>query len=139
MKRAVWLLVLASVMSACATPVTLAPADDELQLELSLIPVYPESMGWNKGIPGVNQESETSQTFSYIAKVFKYKTLMKFYEQEMTDNGWEVLEKSEDSKTNSAELMFAKSKTVAHIQMIPWTANSYLVYVVFYEEPVLEK
>ena len=139
MKRAVWLLVLASVVSACATPVTLATVDNELQPELSLIPVYPELMGWNKEIPGVNQESETSQTFSYIAKVFKYKTLMKFYEQEMTDNGWELLEKSEDSKTNSAELMFAKSKTVAHIQMIPWTANSFLVYVVFYEEPVLEK
>ena len=57
----------------------------------------------------------------------------------MTNDGWELLQKSEDRKTNSAELMFARSKTVAHIQMIPWTANSYLVYVVLYEDPVLEE
>ena len=137
MKPIVWLLVLASLFSACDTRVT--PVDREMQPDPRTIPVYPESMGWNEGIPGLNQESETSQTYSYMASVFKYKTLVKFYEEEMTEDGWELLQKSEDSKTNSAELMFARSKTVAHIQMIPWTANSYLVYVVFYVDPVLEE
>jgi hypothetical protein len=139
MKQAAWLLVLASFLSACSTLSPLTGTDHEMPPDLSIIPVYPESTGWSKGIPGVNQESETSQTFSYTAKVFKYKTLMKFYEEKMADDGWELLQKSEGRKTNSAELMFARSKTLAHIQMIPWTVNSYLVYVVLYEEPVLEE
>jgi hypothetical protein len=139
MKQAVRLLVLVTLLTACSTLSTLTPAEEELPPKLSLIPVYPESVGWSRGIPGINQESETSQTFSYAAKVFKYKTLMTFYEEKMSDGGWELLQKSEDRKTNSAELMFARSKTVAHIQMIPWTADSYLVYVVLYEDPVLEE
>jgi hypothetical protein len=139
MKQAARLLALILLLSACAVQFAPSPVAHELQPALSAIPVYPEAGGWNKGILGVNQESETSQTFSYTVNVFKYKTLVNFYEEEMVNKGWELLLKSEDSKTNSAELMFARSKTVAHIQMIPWTANSYLVYVVFYEDPVLEK
>ena len=139
MHQVVSFLVLALLLSACSTLSTSTPVDNELPPDLRAIPIYPQSMGWNKGIPGVNQESENCQTFSYVASVFKYKTLMKFYEEEMTNDGWEILGKSEDSKTKSAEIMFARSKTVAHIQMIPWTANSYLVYVVLYEEPVLEE
>jgi hypothetical protein len=139
MKHAVRLLMLALFVSACATFSPVTPANHGLYPELTGIPVYPGSLGWSQGIPGVNQESETSQTFSYIAKVSKHRTLLEFYEEKMADEGWEVLEKSEDLKTNNAELMFARSKTVAHIQMIPWTANSYLVYVVLYEDPVLEE
>lgn len=136
MRQAIRFLILALLLSACNTLFTSTVVDNDLPPDLKAIPIYPKSMGWNRGIPGVNQESETCQTFSYVASVFKYKTLLKFYEEEMTNNGWEILGKSEDSKTRSAEIMFARSKTVAHIQMIPWTANSYLVYVVLYEDPV---
>lgn len=71
--------------------------------------------------------------------MFKAETLVDFYEEEMLDDRWELLQRGEDHKTASADLMFSRSKTVAHIQMLPQTANSYLVSVIFYDDPVLEK
>lgn len=138
MKHVVWLLILALPLSACAAPFPANPAEQEISPPLMVIPVYPGSIGWSEEVPGVNQESEKAQTFSYLANAVQYETLVEFYKEEMDRTGWELMEKSVDQKTDSAELMFTHSKTVAHIQIIPWTANSYLVYIVFYEEPVFE-
>jgi hypothetical protein len=126
------------VLLSCNTPPTPTITKTEVHPALADIPVYPDSPAWREGIPGVKQR-EGFQIYSYIANVFKYETLMEFYAAEMPNNGWELLYKSSASKTQNAELMFTRSKTVAHIQMGPWTANSYLVYVIFYDDPILEK
>lgn len=125
-------LIFVSILSACAASPTPIAVENEVHPELKNIPVYPESTAWSEGIPDVNRQEEL-QTYSYIANVSEYETLVEFYEDKMSSDGWELLEKSEYSKTKSAGLMFTRSKTVAHIQMIPWTTNSYLVYVVFYD------
>lgn len=132
------LLAFAFMLLSCRAQPTPAATSIEVHPALADIPVYPESVGWYEGIPGVNERQAKHQTYSYIANVFKYETLVEFYEDKMSSNGWELLQKSKDSKTKSAELMFTRSKTVAHIQIIPWTANSYLVCVVFYDDPIPE-
>ncbi len=122
--------------SACHKQDTAVPASiDEIHPELANIPVYPEATAWMDGIPRVAQLPSGVKAYSHIAKVFKYETLMEFYEDKMPDAGWELLQKSEDRETQSAELMFAKSTTVADIQINPWTSYSYLVTVLFYDDP----
>jgi hypothetical protein len=133
------LLLFAFLLLSCHSQTTPTALKKEIHPALADIPVYAGSTAWREGIPGFNERQAEHQTYSYIANVFKYETLVEFYEDKMSSDGWELLQKSKDSKTNSAELMFTRSKTVAHIQMIPWTANSYLVYVVFYDDPILEK
>jgi hypothetical protein len=133
------LLLFAFLLLSCHSQTTPTALKKEIHPALADIPVYAGSTAWREGIPDFNEQQAKYQTYSYIANVFKYETLMEFYEAKMPNHEWKLLEKSKDNKTRSAELMFTRSKTVAHIQMIPWTANSYLVYVVFYDDPVLEK
>jgi hypothetical protein len=138
-KRTRWILIVVLFISACrAEPSATLPVENEIHPELKNIPLYPGSTAWREGIPGVSQQAQKFQIYSYEANVFKYETLMEFYEEEMLKTGWELLYKTKEGKTKTADLMFAKAKTVAHIQVIPWTANSYLVSVVFYDDPVLE-
>ena len=140
MKSTLWILIVMLLISGCrAEPSSTPPAENEIHPELKNIPVYPGSTAWSEGIPGVRQQAEKFQSYSYEAKIFKYETLMEFYEDEMSKPEWGLLYTSEDRKIKSADLMYAKAKTVAHIQIIPWTANSYLVSVVFYDDPVLEE
>ena len=128
------------LVSGCGTELSPTPsAENEIHPELKNIPLYPGSTAWSEGIPRVSRQFEKFQTYSYIANVFKYETLVEFYEDEMSKPEWELLYRSEDRKTKTADLMYAKAKTVAHIQIIPWTTNSYLVSVVFYDDPVLEE
>lgn len=137
-------LIAVLILSACVRPFSptpnemVLPDQSEIHPALENIPVFPGSTAWTEGIPGMDGSPKSLKTYSYVVNVFKHKTLMKFYEEEMTDDGWETLGKREDSKTKSADVMFSKDKTVAHFQMIPWTANSYLVGVVFYDEPATE-
>lgn len=133
------LLLFVFLLLSCRSQTTPTALKKEIHAALADIPVYPGSTAWREGIPGFNEQQAKYQTYSYIANVLKYKTLMEFYEAEMPNHEWELLEKSKDNKTRSAELMFTRSKTVAHIQMIPWTASSYLVWVIFYDDPILEK
>ena len=133
------LLIFVFVLLSCSTQPTPTATKTEVHPALANIPVYPESTAWSEGIPGVDEQHEGIQTYFYIANVFKYETLIEFYEDKMSSDGWELLQKSKDSKTKSAGLMFARSKTVADIHMIPWTANSYLISVTFYNDPIPEK
>lgn len=140
MKSTLWILITILVISGCrAGPPATPSAENKIHPELKNIPLYPGSTAWSEGIQGVSNQVEKYQTYSYYANVFKYETLLGFYEDEMPKNEWELLYKDKDGKTKTAALMFAKAKTVAHIQIIPWTLNSYLVYVVFYDDPVLEE
>ena len=128
------------LVSSCRTEPSPTPSpENEIHPELKNIPLYPGSTAWSEGIPGVSGQAEKFQSYSYEANVFKYETLMEFYEDEMPKTGWDLLLKQKDGKTKSATLMYAKAKTVAQIQMIPRMANSYLVTVVFYDDPVLEE
>ena len=138
------LSILVLILSACVRPFTPAsketvtPVKSHIRPELEDIPVYPGSSAWREGIPGITELPENLKTYSYVANVFNYETLAEFYEENMADAGWDLLQRSEDRKTRSADLMFSRDKTVAHFQMIPWTANSYLVGVIFYDEPAME-
>lgn len=139
MKSTLWILIVTLFIAGCGTePSPTPPAENEIHPELNNIPLYPGSAAWIEGIPGLSQQVDKFQSYSYIANVFKYETLMEFYQDEMSKPEWELLYTSEDRKIKTADLMYAKAKTVAHIQIIPWTANSYLVTVVFYDDPVLE-
>ena len=140
MKCILWILMTILLVSGCrreSSPIL--SAETEIHPELKNIPLYPGSTAWNEGIPGISGQAEKFQSYSYEANVFKYETLMEFYEDEMSKTGWELLQKEADRKTKTAALMFAKAKTVAHIQMTPRMASSYLVTVVFYDDPVLEE
>ena len=134
-----WLLALVLLLSACRSQTGPTPiAAPEVHPELQNFPLYPGAKGWMIGFPGVDTP-EGHEVYSYPVEVFQLKTLVEFYEEEMPTAGWELLQKSDENKTKSAGLMFTKSKTVAHIQMIPWAADSYLVYVVFYDDPVFDE
>ena len=137
MKITTYFLAVVLFLSACHTQTPSIPVENEVHPELQNIPVYPDSKGWARGVPGVDTP-QGHEVYSYPVEVFLLKTLVDFYEEQMPIAGWELLQKSEDSQTKSASLMFAKSKTVADIQIIPWTMNSYLVSVVFYDDPVPE-
>jgi hypothetical protein len=138
------LSILVLILSACVRPFTPAsketvtPDKSQIHPELENIPIYPGSTAWREGIAGIEELPDYLNTYSYVANVFRYQSLVKFYEENMADAGWDLLQKSEDRKARSAELMFSKGETVAHLQMTPWTANSYLVGVVFYDEPAIE-
>lgn len=138
------LLIAVLILSACvrlfipAAKQTAIPDKNEIHPELANIPIYPDSPAWTEGMPGMDRSPKKLKTYSYVANVFKYETLMEFYKENMTGAGWELFQEGQDSKTKSADLMFSKNRTVAHLQIIPWTANSYLVSVVFYDEPALE-
>jgi hypothetical protein len=135
---AVCLLILTLSLSACILVATPTRNKSETHSELTNIPVYPGSTAWMEGIPGVDHLPKKLKTYSYFAKVFKYETLVEFYEEKLPDTGWELFEKSEDRKIRSAGLMFSKEHTVADLQMMPWTASSYIVTVVFYDDPLSE-
>lgn len=133
--RILWILIPVLFLSACLVQSTVPPVQNEIHPGLTNIPVYSESSSWMDGIPGVHQPTNELKTYSYVAKAFKSETLVEFYEEKMPENGWELLQKNEDSKTKSVGLMFTRSKTVAHIQIVSRSLNSYLVTVVFYDDP----
>jgi hypothetical protein len=137
-KAATFLLVVV-IFSACRAQATSIPATDEIHPELQNIPAYPESSAWMEGIPGVNQYPYKYPVYSYTVKTTQYKHIIEFYEEEMPANNWELLSRSIDSKTQSAGLIFAKPKAVAHVQIYPRIMGVYVVYVVFYDDPVSEE
>jgi hypothetical protein len=140
MRNTLWILIVTLLVSGCrAEPSPTASTEKGIHPELKNIPLYPGSATWSEGIPGASQQVEKFKSYSYIANVFKYETLMEFYEDEMSKPEWELLYTSEDRKIKTADLMYAKAKTVAQIQIISWTANSYLVTVVLYDDPVFEE
>ena len=135
MKRR-WLLALVLFLSACRAQTTPTPVSTaEVHLELMNIPVYPKSSAWTKGIPGVDTP-EGYQVYSYVANTFKSETLVKFYEENMPSNGWELFSKAEnDMGRKSITLLFSKTQTIAEIEIIEWTATSWLVTVNFLSDP----
>ena len=135
-QKAVIFLLVVVIFSACRAQATSTPATNEIHPELQNIPVYPESSAWMEGIPGVNQYPYKYPVYSYTVKTTQYKHIIDFYEEEMPANDWELLSKSDDGKNQSAGLMYAKSKTVAHIQIFPHSTGTYTVTVIIYDDPV---
>ena len=135
-KSIFFLLVFILSLSACRGPSTFTEETVEIHPELQNIPIYPEASAWAEGVPGMNQVPYKYPTYSYTVKTIQYEQIVDFYEKEMPANDWELLSKSDDGKNQSAGLMYATSKTVAHIQIFPRTTGIYIVTVVFYDDPI---
>jgi len=134
----IFLLTVIFLLSACRGKA--APQEAiEVHPELQNIPVFPEATAWMEGIPGVNQDTYKYPVYSYTVKTIQYEHIVEFYKKEMPANSWELLSISDDRKTQSAGLMFSKSKTVAHLQIYPRITGVYMVAVVFYDDPVLDE
>lgn len=138
-KTTILLLVIILLTSACASESSSVLDTIEIHSELKNIPVYSEAKGWVEGIPGMDQDSYKYPIYSYTVKTTEYGQIIEFYEEEMPANNWELLSMSDDRKTQSAGLMYAKSKTVAHIQIFPRSTGIYTIAVVFYDDPVPEE
>ena len=138
-KATIFLLVVVLLLSACRNKSATSQDSVEIHPELENIPVYPEATAWMDGLPGVDQTTEKYQTYSDSLKTIQLERIVEFYEQEMPIFGWELFQTNEDRKTKSADLMFAKRKTVAHIQIFSRITGVYTVLVVFYDDPVLEE
>ena len=132
-----WLLALALLFSACHSQTGPTPiATPEVHPELQNIPLYPDAKGWVRGIPGVDTP-EGYEVYSYPVQVFQSKTLVKFYKENMPSNGWELFSETENEIENrkSIFLLFSKGETIAELEIMEWTATSWLVTAVFYDNP----
>ena len=139
MKRiaAPWPLITILFLSACRAQTPPTPASTfEVHPELKNIPVYPESTAWLNGIPGVDIPDKY-QIYSYVADVYKSDTLVKYYEENMPSYGWDLFDKTENEIGNikGITLLFSKGKTIAELEIMEWTATSWLVSVNFYSSP----
>ena len=135
-KAIIFLLIVVLLLSACQGKSTSSRDTIKVHPELKNVPVYPEASAWAEGVPGMNQVPYKYPTYSYTVKTIQYEQIVDFYEKEMPANDWELLSKSDDGKNQSAGLMYATSKTVAHIQIFPRSTGTYTVTVVFYDDPV---
>jgi len=138
-QKATVFLLIVMIFSACHAQATSTPTNNEIHPELQNIPVYPEASAWMEGIPGVNQDSYKYPVYSYTVKTTQYEHIIEFYEEEMPTNSWGLLSISNDSEAQSAGLMFAKPKTVVHVQIYPRITRVYLITVVFYDDPISEE
>ena len=132
-----WLALLALLLSDCNSRTGSTPvAAPEVHPELQNIPLYPAAKGWTKGIPGVDLP-QGYEVYSYPAEVFQSKTLVEFYKENMPPNSWELFSEMEDEIGNrkSVTLLFSKKGIIAELDIIEWTATSWLVTVSFPDDP----
>ena len=135
-KAIIFLLVSTLLLSACLGKATSSEETVEVHPELKNIPVYPEAKGWFIGIPGVDTP-QGYEVYSYSVEVIQSKTLVDFYKENMPPNDWELFSegKNEIHNRKSITLLFSKEGTIAQLEIAQWTTTSWLVIVIFYDDP----